>query len=82
MATRWHLPKRLVRQGGDHTQTSLIKMTAAQGLFPPIAVKGLIYSLDEIDKAYLASVPGNLLLNDTLTKEHIDAAHEYNTEQA
>ena len=58
-------------------------MMAAQGLCPsPIAVKGLIKILNEIDKAYLARVPGNLLLDTTLTKECIDAAHKYNAEQA
>ena len=44
-------------------------------------MKGLIEILDKIKKVYLPHAPGNSLLDDALTKEHIDAAREYNTEQ-
>ena len=43
--------------------------------------KGLVKILDKIDKAYLAPMPGNSLLDAPLTKEHMGAAHVYNTEQ-
>ena len=55
---------------------------AVQGYAPPIVMKGLVKILDEIDKAYLAHFPGNMLLDTTLTKECMEAAYVYNTEQA
>ena len=60
---------------------ALLKRRLHKGYALPVAMRGLVNVLDKINKAYLAQVPGNSLLNATPMKECMDAAHKYNTEQ-
>jgi len=60
----------------------LSKQRMHKGFMPLELQKGLVDLLEEIDRDYLACVPGNSQLDDALAKECIVAGKAYEAEQA